>query len=254
MKVKIIVIICLAMMVILDLFDFSLSNSVLNSYFIQGSLSRGIGAILVIYLLYVNHLKSFIAFHKVNMKISLILIPAFLVAINNFPFFAYLSGRTTIFESNRTITLFLIFMGSLAVFEELVFRGVVLNLLRVYLPQTKKGLFIAIIFSSTLFSFMHILNLFSGASIGNTMLQIGYTFLTGMMFAMIYILTKNIWISIMIHFIYNVGGLLFVFNGTIQNQWDTPTIMVTFMLAVCTMIFYLVIFFKSKSIHLKNNI
>jgi len=73
-----------------------------------------------------------------------------------------------------------------ALLEEMVFRGCVLRLFRSY------GDGFAIIVSATTFSLMH----------GNIR-QIPFAFIVGLVLGWLYVVTNNIWIPIMVHFINN---------------------------------------------------
>ena len=53
-----------------------------------------------------------------------------------------------------------------------------------------------------------LLNLLSGASIASTLLQVGYTFLMGGLFSTIMAKTKDIWLIVVIHTIFDIGGTL----------------------------------------------
>ena len=80
---------------------------------------------------------------------------------------------------------------------------------------------------------MHILNLFAGAGFGPTMLQVGYSTLTGGLFAFALMKTKNVLIPALIHAVYNFCGLLYTSTvglGT-GSILDFPTVMT--MLIVC---------------------
>ena len=45
-------------------------------------------------------------------------------------------------------------------------------------------------------------------SVFDVLLQVGYTFLIGAMFAVMTLKTKNVWLSVIIHAIFDFGGLL----------------------------------------------
>ena len=68
--------------------------------------------------------------------------------------------------------------------------------------------FLTILTVSTIFALSHLLNLLSGASIASTFLQVGYTFLMGGLFSTIMAKTKDIWLIVVIHTIFDIGGTL----------------------------------------------
>ena len=98
---------------------------------------------------------------------------------------------------------------SVGVFEECIFRGIVFSVLASRLSRDRKGFIQTYIISSFIFGAAH---LFNGFSMG-TLLQIGYTTLTGGLFAFALIKTKNIFCCGIIHAIYNFCGLLLSEQG-----------------------------------------
>lgn len=248
MKDKLILFIGILIMAFLILIEIPFSNNEIQSSLIQGSLLRFIGAIMFIYLIFSSGNKHFLQTSKPNKKAFLISIPALLIVMNNFPISAYLKGNASITEPVFTIVLFFLFTITISLFEEIIFRGVVLNLFIEQKDQTKKNIFLAMIYSSGIFAFIHLLNLLGGAGFLPTILQVGYTFLTGMMFAYLYLVTKNILIPIIIHAIYNIGGLSFHYIGTISNQWDTVTVVVTIILSLAVITIYTYAFFRTNII------
>ena len=64
-------------------------------------------------------------------------------------------------------------------------------------------------------------------SIADVLLQCLYTFLIGGMLIITMLKTKNIWLCVLIHTIFDFGGLLIVHIG-IGNPWDTVFWILTF--------------------------
>jgi membrane protease YdiL (CAAX protease family) len=119
---------------------------------------------------------------------------------------AYLSSRTTLTEPIHTVFFYAVECLAIGFFEETVFRGVILLVLLQRLPQTKRGSFMAIIVSSALFGLTHLFNLFVGAAVPDTLIQVGYSFLMGAMWSVIYIATENLLFPILLHASYNFFG------------------------------------------------
>ena len=129
---------------------------------------------------------------------------------------------------------------SVGFFEEVIFRGLILVLLIQKFSKTKQELFIAIVLSSSIFGLMHLWNLMMGASFYDTFLQVGYSFLMGMMWAIVFLKTKNIWFVVFLHAAYNFFGRVVTTLGTVNNQFDTATIVLTVVLSVivaCSMFY-----------------
>ncbi len=94
-----------------------------------------------------------------------------------------------------TLFMFLVLLALLpAVCEEFLFRGVILNGLRKY------GLVVSVGVSSLFFSLMHM-----------NLLQLPYTLCLGIIFGIVVYYTKNIWLSIIMHFVNNATVLILAF-------------------------------------------
>ena len=134
-------------------------------------------------------------------------VPCLLVAIVNFPFAALISG-TAVIERTDLIWLFLLKCVSIALVEEIFFRALLLPLFMERLQKNRHAVLISVLLTSALFAVMHLINLFFGAGIGETMLQVGYTFLIGCMLAVMLLKTKNIWLCIITHALFDFGGTI----------------------------------------------
>ncbi|MBE5756181.1 MAG: CPBP family intramembrane metalloprotease [Clostridiales bacterium] len=205
----------------------------LNTFFISSVLVRVIGiVILTILLCKFNFLSVYKGFY---LKGLIVVILPLLVAINNFPFIAYFNGTGEITENTITILLYLAWCLSVAVLEETAFRGIIYPLFVIKLRGRKNSVFWAIALSSLVFGSMHLLNIIGSNPLA-VLLQIGYSFLTGSMFAITLLYTKNLIVPIILHFIYNAGGLFYDYLGTLSfnNHWNLPTIIITVILALIT--------------------
>ena len=98
----------------------------------------------------------------------------------------------------KTVVLLVLFMSSVGVFEELVYRGFVLKYLSAKNPKS------AIFVSAALFGVGHIVNLLSGADVMMTIVQIIFAFLFGIVCAEIVLLTKNITMVMVWHTLHNI--------------------------------------------------
>lgn len=125
-------------------------------------------------------------------------IPCLAVAAVNFPFSALISGQAVI-ERADLLPLYLMKCLGIALLEESFFRGLLVPLLQ------KRGNLFAVLVSAALFAAMHLLNLIAG-NYGAVLLQVGYTFLLGCMFAVMLLFTGNVWLGVLVHFLFDVGG------------------------------------------------
>ncbi len=179
------------------------------------------------------------------------IIPAILVAINNFPIIGVASGNIVVSKDKTDISLFILYSLSIGLFEEIVFRGILFPLCLIKLKGRKNYIFWAIVLSSALFSASHLLNLLAGSSPLAVLLQIGYSFLIGSMCAICLVKTGNLFVPVIIHFIYDIGGLLVGDNGIATgNQWDTITIIITAILSIIVIIYmiFMTLSYKDEDI------
>ncbi len=144
---------------------------------------------------------------RVGVRALLWCLPCFAVAIVNFPFTALIFGEARL-ERLDLLWLFLLKCVSVAAMEELFFRGLLLPFFGERFSSRRGGSIAAALISSALFSLMHLINLFYRASIGGTALQLGYTFLLGCMFAVMMFRTNNIWLCVLTHAVFDVGGII----------------------------------------------
>lgn len=94
------------------------------------------------------------------------------------------------------IPLIIAFLAGFA--EELVFRGVLFNIIK-----KEKGIMYAIVLSAIFFSIMHITNILGGMPLKQNLLQLVNTFFGGLFLASAYYYTKNIFIVIAYHFMWD---------------------------------------------------
>ena len=188
----------------------------------------GIGATVLLMI------KSDIKLFK-KPKNLLYLIPCLIIAIDNFPFWAYFSQKLQIVRTQALDwVLFSGYCFSVGVFEECIFRGIIFSVLASRLSRDRKGFLQTYVISSFIFGAAHLLNGFSAA----TILQICYTTLTGGLFAFALIKTKNIFCCGIIHAIYNFCGLLLIELGS-GFKFDVGTTVMMGIISVVIGVFVL---------------
>jgi CAAX protease family protein len=223
--------VCIIAMMIIQFGSLSFYDDILISNMVNDTIFRFLGSIVFIFIIYeFNH--KILKIHKPLIKSLLIILPALLISINNFPFLPFLSGNALITKPIYTILIFAITCISVGLFEELVFRGLILFFLLEKLSKNRRGIFVSIIISSALFGIMHLFNIFDGANVGATLLQVLYSFAMGIMWSIIVLKTKTIWLAVILHSLYNFTGLLFPTLGTLTNKYDLATIIITSLLAL----------------------
>lgn len=159
-------------------------------------IQQACGSIAVILLLVSIRVRLFVKVQK-----WLYILPCLLIAINNFQWWAFFEGKMQIVRTDFIDwLLFTMQCICIGLFEELVFRGVVFSLIASYCSNDRKGFYQTYVISSVLFSLAHLF--------GGNILQVGYTLLTGGLFAFVLIKTKNILCCAFVHAVYNWFGLL----------------------------------------------
>lgn len=121
----------------------------------------------------------------------------------------YISSNRNGNEIFETLSTGIFFTGIAAGFvEEMVFRGVIMNLLR-----NKCNDFVAVLFPSLLFGVVHILGM--DYSIGGSLLVILAGTMVGIMFSLIAMESGSVWNSGIVHALWNIiiiGGGLYIGN------------------------------------------
>ena len=213
---------------------FSLPNAIglgENAMFALNAVARVLVAVLAIVCAKACGFSLFGA-RKTAFSETVLLILGFLVCANNFPVVGFITGGVRLTE-NAKIARYLIYCASVGAAEEFVFRGLVLPLTELKFKNSRNPVFFALAVSSAIFALCHAFNVFS-AGVGATALQVGYTFLTGGLFGAAFIITGNILVPIVLHTVFDIGGLIFTlpFGIAIGNQWDTLTVIITAVLGV----------------------
>ena len=183
---------------------------------------------------------GFKVFSKPKFTSSAILLTllGLLVCVNNFPIIGFSTGNVKLLNDPETVK-YLCYCAAIGIAEELIFRGFILSLVGVGLKGKKYAPLLTVAVSAAIFSFCHLFNIFS-AGLLPTLLQVGYTFLTGCLFGTVYLFTENVIFPILLHIVYDVGGLIFTdpFGIAVGNMWDTYTVIITVVLGVATAIIF----------------
>ena len=174
-----------------------------------------VGALLILLMIkggYAGLLKA-----KWKGKHLLWSIPCFLVALVNFPVSALIGGEAVI-ERADLLWLLLLNCGAIALVEEAFFRGILLPFFMERMKHKRYRVLFAVLSTAALFALMHLINLFFGAGLLDTALQVGYTFLLGCMLAVMLLKTKNIWLCMIVHFVFDIGGTIVTALGRGEFQ------------------------------------
>ena len=175
----------------------------------------------------------------------LIIIPFLLVAINNFPILPMINGECKV-ENEVSFwewVSYLLAVLAGAALEEFAFRGLVFPTLMRKFEGHKYRDFLAVLVSSAAFGLVHAFNLLAGASPLSVLMQIGYSLLIGGMCAIAFLKTGNFYHAVILHFVFNIGGMLFNYGMVNGEIWTLQTIVITAALAVAVIIYALCILF-----------
>ena len=108
--------------------------------------------------------------------------------------------------------------------EELVFRGVILNLFLERFSKTKRGILWAVILSSVLFGAVHLTNISQGVTVTSAMIQAINGAFLGVIFGAVYARSRNIWLVITFHALVDFASLMgsgiFGVGTTVEHQPD----------------------------------
>ena len=192
----------------------AIANKLLCGFISRFSLSLFFG-----WLLYITGGRSLMIFNKNSLRLFAWSLPCFMVAFINFPYSAIINKTATIVRTDL-IGLFILYVLSVALLEEFIFRGVIIVTARDYFRNKRHAPLIIVLISAIVFSLFHLTNLIEGADVGSVLLQCGYTFLIGAMLAVTVLRTKSIWICVAVHAIFDFGGLLIAHIGS-GSPWDT---------------------------------
>lgn len=203
-------------------------------------------------VLVIEVFPDLLAFKKVSSKNLLWCVLPLLVTLVNFPFSALILNAARITRA-ELVWLFIIKCLLIGLSEELLFRGIIFYSLSDYFKRKGRSCFLPVLLSSVIFALFHFINLFEGAGIFPVLQQVGYSFLIGAMLAVVLLKTKNIWLCILLHALFDFGGFFVSDLGTGNPQDLTFWILTIVVGVLCTvqMILTLIRIIKTEKKSLK---
>lgn len=136
----------------------------------------------------------------------------FIIIMTSYQLVSYSSSNEFLpfWEILATCMLY-IFIG---IFEELLMRGLVLNVLTDKYNKTAIGIWGSLTLSSLFFGLAHLNNITTGASFLGVLVQVIMATAAGMYFGAIYLRTNNIWLVCLIHGFWDLmASIMFLFKG-----------------------------------------
>jgi membrane protease YdiL (CAAX protease family) len=211
------------------------------------TITRAVGSISIIFLIAAFDYRILAPIPRGFLHSLASVLPCIAVAVNNLHIIVLVTGRASITADASQIILFFIECFFVGLFEEAAFRGVVQMALLERIGTNKHGVLVAVIISSAIFGVSHLANIVSGACVGESILQAGYSFLTGGMFSFVLIRTRSIWFCALLHGIYNFCGNLVPELGEASGPlWTPAQIVLTASVAIIVGIYVVAYFVKTR--------
>lgn len=254
------------------LFGDSLAMSCLSVFLV-----KALCAVVPVWLIFEIKAEK-ILIPGISLKSFLITLPFLIVALNNFPFIPLFSGSAKLLTNDfADFFCYSLACIGISVFEESVFRGVVFSsLLRKFCAEkdssgacrgdiktdqnelfergnesakkNKYGEFWAVALSSALFGAVHLVNLIAGASVVSVVMQVGYSFLIGAMCSISMLETGNIYSAIILHAVFDFGGLLTDYGMLSGVIWTAENIIFTSVVGIIVFVYAVcLLFFREKN-------
>ena len=127
-----------------------------------------------------------------------------------------------------------------AIFEEVLFRGILIGKLR----ENGQSPLAALLISAVIFGAVHLTNGITGDML-NVLVQVGYAFVVGLLFGAVYLKTEDLFSVMLFHFLIDFSSHLFVSEPTTSSA---GTIAVFALVLLCAAVYSLVITLKQDPV------
>ncbi len=220
-SITIVLFIALVVLIVaINSINFSFFDDRTLNALVKDVIIRSASAIFVIVIIVVDGDKKCLNPLTVAKKGAILwCIPCLFVALANFPYTALASGSLSIVKP-QLVWLFAIDCLLIGIFEEFLFRGILQDFIASLVKGKRRERLLTVFLTSAAFGLWHLFNLAGGANVGMTLLQVGYTFLVGAMLSAVVIKTGNLWLCVILHAIFDFGGL--IADGGIGIAKGTP--------------------------------
>ncbi len=97
--------------------------------------------------------------------------------------------------------------------EEMLFRGLIFTAFR-----ENRGVYVGVLISASVFGFLHCTNMFAGAGLGSTLMQMGSAGISGVVSAWIFYKTENVIPTMICHWFWDMCLLVGMYVPVSQAQ------------------------------------
>lgn len=113
------------------------------------------------------------------------------------------------FSNTKLVCSTIVTFSLTGIFEELLFRGVVLNVFQdAFASKCTKTVWASLILSALAFGLMHLTNLASGQNVVGTLMQVIEATAVGLCFGAVYLRCRNIWTVVILHALTDLSGAI----------------------------------------------
>ena len=123
-------------------------------------------------------------------------------------FYVQVMSRNTKVVNGAEIGYFVATMLLIGWTEEVVFRGLILNIFLDRFSKTKKGILAAVILSGVIFGAAHVTNIFTGVTAEAAMVQAVTAAVLGVLFGAVYVRSGNLWLVMLYHTLVDFASLM----------------------------------------------
>jgi len=180
-----------------------------TAYYLSVTLEQAVcAAIVAIYIAHAGILRHAGLTKPLNLKELWLVWPILvLTIINGWPLF---DGSMAV-DTSRPLVLLLFILIALSTgfYEEILCRGLILSVCLRKWGKNKRGVYLAVMTSSVIFGFFHLVNYFLGrGSLLQVMTQIVYSTFFGVFFSACFLRFGSIWPAIITHSLFDMMGTL----------------------------------------------
>ena len=181
---------------------------------ISGDLQEALGEtfrlVMLIVMIFAAHMQAriFTSDRKSFVHGLLIGLPILVIAILQLVL-SLIQADPGYFSNTELICSTIVTYSLTGIFEELLFRGVVLNAFQdAFAAKSAKTIWASLILSALAFGLMHLTDLTSGQNVVGTLMQVIEATAVGLCFGAVYLRCRNIWTVVILHALTDLSGAI----------------------------------------------